>query len=83
MSLHSEISEQPRRIESLLFSARKSVDQVASAIRQRNIQYVFLAAAAPPIMPVVMPIISLARVMVFHWRSPRRPSSHTIIVRQN
>ena len=44
MSLHTEIFEQPHRIESLVFSARKSVDQVASAIRQRSIQYVFLAA---------------------------------------
>ncbi len=44
MSLHSEISEQPDRIESLLLSQRKSVEKIAVAIQKRDIQYVFLAA---------------------------------------
>jgi glutamine---fructose-6-phosphate transaminase (isomerizing) len=44
MSLYSEISEQPDRIESLLSSQRKSVEKIASAIQQRDVQYVFLAA---------------------------------------
>ncbi len=44
MSLFSEISEQPERIENLLASQRKSVEQIAGEIRKRDIRYVFLAA---------------------------------------
>lgn len=44
MSLFSEIHEQPERIEHFLSSGRKDVEKIASAIRQGNIQYVFLAA---------------------------------------
>jgi glucosamine--fructose-6-phosphate aminotransferase (isomerizing) len=44
MSLYSEINEQPARIKSLLQSQRKTVEKIAAAINQRNIQYVFLAA---------------------------------------
>lgn len=44
MTLYSEIIEQPERIRSLLASRRKTVDEIASAIQKRDIQYVFLAA---------------------------------------
>jgi glucosamine--fructose-6-phosphate aminotransferase (isomerizing) len=44
MSLQSEIFAQPGRIASLLASQRKNVEQIASAIRRRDIEYVFLAA---------------------------------------
>lgn len=44
MSLFSEISEQPERIQSLLNAQRKSVEQIAAAIRGRDISYAFLAA---------------------------------------
>ncbi len=44
MSLYSEINEQPERIKSLLALQKKTVEQVASAIHKRDIQYVFLAA---------------------------------------
>ena len=44
MSLHSEITEQPERIASLLVSQRKTVERIAAEIRKRDIQYVFLAA---------------------------------------
>ncbi len=44
MSLHSEILEQPERIQSLLASQKQNVEQIASAIRKRDVQYVFLAA---------------------------------------
>lgn len=44
MSLFSEISEQPERIENLLASQRKSVERIAGEIRKRDIRYVFLAA---------------------------------------
>ena len=44
MTLHSEISEQPERIKSLLGSQRKTVERIASAIQKRDIQYIFLAA---------------------------------------
>ena len=44
MSLHSEIFEQPERVESLLESQRKHIEQIASEIQKRKIQYVFLAA---------------------------------------
>jgi glucosamine--fructose-6-phosphate aminotransferase (isomerizing) len=44
MSLYSEIMEQPGRIRSLLRSQRKKVEQIAKAIRGREISYVFLAA---------------------------------------
>jgi glutamine---fructose-6-phosphate transaminase (isomerizing) len=44
MSLHSEITEQPDRIKSLLFSQRKTVEKIAAEIQKRDIQYVFLSA---------------------------------------
>lgn len=44
MSLFSEISEQPERIQSLLNTQRKAVEQIAAAIRGRDISYAFLAA---------------------------------------
>jgi glucosamine--fructose-6-phosphate aminotransferase (isomerizing) len=44
MTLHSEITEQPERIKSLLASQRKTVERIAAEIQKRDIQYVFLAA---------------------------------------
>lgn len=44
MSLHSEILEQPQRLEALLESQRKTVEEVARAIAERDISYVFLTA---------------------------------------
>ena len=44
MSLHSEILEQPSRLEHLLSSQRKKVEKIARAIQSRDIQFAFLAA---------------------------------------
>ncbi len=44
MSLHSEILEQPERLEELLRSQRNTVEQIARAIAGRGISYVFLTA---------------------------------------
>ena len=44
MTLHSEILEQPARLENLLSSQRKTVEEIAKAIRSRDIRFVFLAA---------------------------------------
>ena len=44
MTLYSEITEQPERIDSLLSSQNKTVGQIAAAIQKRDVQYVFLAA---------------------------------------
>ena len=44
MSLHSEISEQPEHIKALLSNQRKTIEQIANALRKRDISYVFLAA---------------------------------------
>lgn len=44
MTLFSEINEQPERISHLLTSQRRHIDQVAAMLRDRNIEYVFLAA---------------------------------------
>ncbi len=44
MTLYSEITEQPERIDSLLSSQKKTVEQIAAAIQKRDVQYVFLAA---------------------------------------
>jgi len=44
MTLLSEISEQPERIRSLLASQKRTVERIASAIQERDIRYVFLAA---------------------------------------
>jgi hypothetical protein len=38
MSLYSEINEQPVIIKSLLQSQRKTVEKIAAAINQRDIQ---------------------------------------------
>jgi len=44
MSLHSEILEQPERMDKLLAAQRKNVERIAQAIKGRDVQYVFLAA---------------------------------------
>ncbi len=44
MSLHSEILEQPQRLEELLRSQRKTTEAIASAVADRGVSYVFLAA---------------------------------------
>lgn len=44
MSIHSEILEQPTRLAELLNSRRKQVEQIAAAIRQQDIRFIFLAA---------------------------------------
>lgn len=44
MTLHSEILEQPERLQGLLSSQRKTVEEIARLINKRGIQYVFLAA---------------------------------------
>lgn len=44
MSLHSEILEQPGRVNSLLASQRKTVERIAAEIKKCDIRYVFLAA---------------------------------------
>jgi glucosamine--fructose-6-phosphate aminotransferase (isomerizing) len=44
MSLYSEIIEQPERIHSLLGSQKKTVQEIAKALRKKNISYAFLAA---------------------------------------
>jgi glucosamine--fructose-6-phosphate aminotransferase (isomerizing) len=44
MSLYSEILEQPDRLEKLLKQQRKTVEEIARAIKARDISYVFLAA---------------------------------------
>ncbi|MEW5941884.1 MAG: SIS domain-containing protein [Chloroflexota bacterium] len=44
MTLHSEILEQPERIEELLRKQRKTVERVARGLSRRDISYVFLAA---------------------------------------
>jgi glucosamine--fructose-6-phosphate aminotransferase (isomerizing) len=44
MSLHSEILEQPDRLAKLYQAQRKTVEEIAEAIRARDIAYVFLAA---------------------------------------
>ncbi|HSF81071.1 MAG TPA: SIS domain-containing protein [Anaerolineales bacterium] len=44
MSLHAEILEQPACLEHLLLQQRKTVEQIAQAIRLEDIQFAFLAA---------------------------------------
>ncbi|MBN1303911.1 MAG: SIS domain-containing protein [Anaerolineales bacterium] len=44
MSLHSEIFEQPARLEALLGSQRTTVEEIARAIRARGVAFAFLAA---------------------------------------
>lgn len=44
MSLHAEILEQPACLERLLLQQRKTVEQIAQAIRLEDIQFAFLAA---------------------------------------
>ncbi len=44
MSLHSEILEQPERLEGLLRSQRKTVEEIAKAVVKRGISYMFLTA---------------------------------------
>ncbi len=44
MSLHSEIFEQPERVQALLVSRHKTAEEVARVIKSRGISYIFLAA---------------------------------------
>lgn len=44
MTLHSEIFEQPERLASMLEKQKRTVLEIANAIQERDIQYVFLAA---------------------------------------
>jgi len=44
MSLHSEILEQPSRLEKLLSSQRKNVEEIVKAIHSNDIRFAFLAA---------------------------------------
>lgn len=44
MSLYSEIMEQPDRIQDLLKTQKKTIQDIAKALRSRSISYVFLAA---------------------------------------
>jgi len=44
MSLFSEISEQPERIQNLLTAQRRNVERIAAEVQKRNVQYAFLAA---------------------------------------
>ncbi|MCL4530452.1 MAG: SIS domain-containing protein [Chloroflexi bacterium] len=44
MPLHSEILEQPERLANLVTSQRKTVEEIARAIKSRDVSYVFLAA---------------------------------------
>lgn len=44
MTLHSEIFEQPERLQKLLSSQRKTSEEVARLIKSRGVTYVFLAA---------------------------------------
>jgi glucosamine--fructose-6-phosphate aminotransferase (isomerizing) len=44
MSLHSEILEQPKCLANLIMSQRKTVEEIARAIKSGGISYVFLAA---------------------------------------
>src|SRR5512146_915216 len=44
MTLHSEILEQPARLANLLRSQRQPVEQIARAIREREVRFAFLAA---------------------------------------
>lgn len=44
MTLHSEIFEQPERLNSLLDKQKPTVLEIAKAIQARNVQYAFLAA---------------------------------------
>jgi glucosamine--fructose-6-phosphate aminotransferase (isomerizing) len=44
MSLHDEILEQPRRLAELLEAKRETACNIARAIRERDVKYVFLAA---------------------------------------
>jgi glucosamine--fructose-6-phosphate aminotransferase (isomerizing) len=44
MSMHSEIFEQPDRLEQLLTSQAKNAEEIAKVIRGRDIKYAFIAA---------------------------------------
>ncbi len=44
MSLHTEIHEQPARLDNLLTSQRKTVENIAQAIHKSNPNFIFLAA---------------------------------------
>lgn len=44
MSLHDEIREQPQRLKGLLENQRRQAEEIAAAIRAREVKYVFLAA---------------------------------------
>lgn len=44
MKLHSEILEQPQRLENLLAAQRSNVEKIAEEIRSRNVAFAYLAA---------------------------------------
>ncbi|MCJ7723007.1 MAG: helix-turn-helix domain-containing protein, partial [Anaerolineales bacterium] len=44
MTIQSEILEQPERLEQLLRLQKKTAQDIARAVRMRDIHYVFLAA---------------------------------------
>jgi glucosamine--fructose-6-phosphate aminotransferase (isomerizing) len=44
MSLFSEISEQPERIQNLLTVQRRNVERIAAEVQKHDVQYAFLAA---------------------------------------
>ena len=44
MSIRSEIFEQPERLMNLLVRQRPAIEEIARAIRERGIQWIFLAA---------------------------------------
>src|SRR5512146_305916 len=44
MTLHSEILEQPARLEALLGSQRATMDAIAKEMQRRQVRFVFLAA---------------------------------------
>ena len=44
MKLHSEIFEQPLRLQSLLIDQRSNVEKIAEEIRSRNVAFAYLAA---------------------------------------
>lgn len=44
MQLHSEILEQPQRLEDLLINQRSTVEKIAREIRSRNVAFSYLAA---------------------------------------
>ena len=44
MTLHSEIQEQPHRLDHLFATQRKTIEKISDKIRERDVTYAFLAA---------------------------------------